>query len=185
MLLVQPYQREYAYRYAQRWALGRNPLFLSFSGIGGDCTSFISQCIYAGSCVMNDTPTFGWYYRTASDRSPSWTGVQYLYDFLTANEGPGPFAQEVGSGELLLGDVIQLGGVDGRFYHSLLVVGFTRHSYLVAAHSYDVWERPLASYSYDRARFLHISGVRADREPGTPPPAEPPCFTGLIAGERI
>ncbi len=185
MLLLQPYRREYAYRYAQRWALGRNPLFLNFSGIGGDCTNFISQCLYAGSCVMNETPTFGWYYHTASRRTASWTGVQYLYDFLTTNEGPGPFAQEVGAGDLLLGDVIQLGDASGRFYHSLLVVGFTSRSYLVAAHSYDAWEMPLTSYFYDRARFLHIPGIRAWREPGVPLPAEPPCFAGLIAGERI
>ena len=60
------YDRAAAVAYARRWALGRNPDYYSFSGIGGDCTSFVSQCIYAGAGVMNFTPVFGWYYISAS-----------------------------------------------------------------------------------------------------------------------
>ncbi len=47
--------------YAHRWAYGRNPAFYDYEHLGGDCTNFASQCIYAGSGVMNFTPTFGWY----------------------------------------------------------------------------------------------------------------------------
>ncbi|HIS96851.1 MAG TPA: amidase domain-containing protein, partial [Candidatus Scatomorpha pullistercoris] len=83
MLKELGYDRQRAVAYARRWAYSRNPLFYNFTGIGGDCTNFISQCLLAGCCVMNCTPTFGWYYRNASDRAPAWTGVQYLYNFLT------------------------------------------------------------------------------------------------------
>ena len=61
---------------------------------------------------MNFTPVMGWYYRSSYDRTPSWTGVEYLYHFL------------------------------------------------VAAHTYDALDRPLSSYIYDTARFIHIDGVR-------------------------
>ena len=74
------YNRQAAYDYAKKWALGRNPAFYDFSAIGGDCTNFASQCIYAGAGVMNYTPTFGWFYRSANDRTPSWTGVEFLYN---------------------------------------------------------------------------------------------------------
>lgn len=53
------YDREAAVAYAKRWAFSRNPAFYDFSRIGGDCTNFASQCIYAGAKVMNFTPTFG------------------------------------------------------------------------------------------------------------------------------
>ena len=82
MLVIKPYLRERAVTYAKKYAFGQNPIFGNFRGIGGNCTNFVSQSIYAGSCVMNYTPTFGWYYVSLDDRSPSWTGVQYFYNFM-------------------------------------------------------------------------------------------------------
>ena len=79
MLLELPYDRQRAVEYAQKWALDRNPLFLDFTGKGGDCTNFVSQCIFAGCGVMNYTPTFGWYFISSDDRAPAWTGVDELY----------------------------------------------------------------------------------------------------------
>ncbi len=156
------YNRQAAYDYAKKWAFGRNPAFYDFSAIGGDCTNFASQCIYAGAGVMNYTPTFGWFYRSANDRTPSWTGVEFLYNFLANNEGAGPFAKEVPLNELEVGDIVQLGRATGDFYHSPVVVGVRRGNIYVAAHSYDAFNRPLSSYRYEQARGIHILGVRKD-----------------------
>ncbi len=156
------YNRQAAYDYAKKWAFGRNPAFYDFSAIGGDCTNFASQCIYAGARVMNYTPTFGWFYRSANDRTPSWTGVEFLYNFLVNNEGVGPFAKEVPLNELEVGDIVQLGRATGDFYHSPVVVGVRRGNIYVAAHSYDAFNRPLSSYRYEQARGIHILGVRKD-----------------------
>ena len=159
------YDRNAAVEYAHRWAYGRNPAYLDFSNIGGDCTNFASQCIYAGAKNMNFTPTFGWFYRTASDRTPSWTGVQYLYNFLTANRGEGPFASETSIFRVKPGDVVQL-LIEGEVYHHTPVIVDIRgkipslNNILIAAHSYDADYRPLASYRAKRMRFLHIEGVR-------------------------
>jgi len=160
MLITLPYNRGRAVLYARRWAFSRNPLFSNFSGIGGDCTNFISQCIYAGSCVMNYTPTFGWYYRSANDRAPAWTGVEFFYNFMTGNDGVGPFAVEVDSDGVTIGDVIQLADETGDYYHTLLITGFEDGTYLVAAHSDDSLDRPLTTYMYATARYLRIEGVR-------------------------
>jgi len=160
MLITKQYDRAQAVAYAQKWAFSRNPAFYDFSNLGGDCTSFISQCVYAGSCEMNYTPTFGWYFITPSDRSPSWSGVPYFYQFMTTNQEIGPFAEDAAPEAIELGDVIQLGDGTGRFYHSLLVTGFSRDSFLVAAHTNDAFNRPLSSYSYRQIRFLHLLGVR-------------------------
>ena len=61
MIVDAAYLRGRAVAYAERWALSRNPLFYDFAGVGGDCTNFVSQCILAGCCTMNFTPTYGWY----------------------------------------------------------------------------------------------------------------------------
>ena len=47
------YNRQKAVAYARRWALGRNPEFYDYNEIGGDCTNFVSQCVYAGIGIMN------------------------------------------------------------------------------------------------------------------------------------
>ena len=154
------YNREAAVAYARKWAFGRNPKYYDFSKLGGDCTNFASQCIYAGAGIMNYTPTFGWFYKSVNDRTPSWTGVEYLYNFLVNNDGPGPFAEEVPLDKLDIGDIVQLGKATGDFYHSPVVVGFSRGRILVAAHSYDVYNKPLYSYSFEQARGIHILGVR-------------------------
>ena len=83
MIHLLPYNRRAAVAYAHKWAFSRNPAFYDFSEIGGDCTNFASQCLYAGTGIMNFTPEFGWYYIDATDRAPAWTGVQYLWDFIS------------------------------------------------------------------------------------------------------
>lgn len=179
MLETYAYDRQHATEYAMRWALGQNPLFYHFAGIGGDCTNFISQCILAGSGVMNDTKTFGWYYHALSDRSPAWTGVQYFYNFITANRGAGPFASVVDRAHVEIGDIVQLGHSDGTFYHTLLVTKRTARELFVCAHSFDAKNRALSSYIYDTARFLHLEGVRRESW------QKPLRFDRLLAGTGL
>lgn len=155
------YNRRKAVDYAEEWAFKRNPKYLDFENLGGDCTNFASQCIYAGSGVMNPTRTFGWYYYTSYDRTASWTGVKYLYNFLVNNEGVGPYAVEVRKDEAQPGDIVQLGRHDGTFYHSPVIVAKDENEIYIAAHTFDAYMRPLSSYYYDKARFLHIVGVRS------------------------
>jgi hypothetical protein len=157
------YNRREAVEYARQWALGRNPRYLDFEKMGGDCTNFASQCLLAGCGAMNYTPTFGWYYRSGNDRSPSWSGVQYLYEFLMRNRSghaPGPYAEEVPLDQAEPGDLIQLGDEEGRFYHSPVVAAVSGGQVLLAAHSFDAWMRPLDTYVYARMRCLHITGAR-------------------------
>lgn len=156
------YDANAAVRYAKLWAFRRNPAYYDFSGIGGDCTNFVSQCLFAGCGVMNFTPVTGWFYKSANERTASWTDVEFFYNFLTQNRGMGPFAAETDMRSLALGDVIQLGRETGDFYHTCIVTGFLFGLPLVAAHSYDAFDKPLASYVFEKARFLHIEGVRTE-----------------------
>ena len=111
---------------------------------------------------MNFTPDVGWYYINADNRSPSWTGVEFLYNFLTENKIRGPFGREVPISEALPGDVIQLTNGE-RFYHSLFIVrvGSTpsEENVLINANSMNAYRRPLSSYDASGYRVIHIDGV--------------------------
>lgn len=181
MLVERRYDRDRALTYAREWAMSRNPLFIDYTGFGGDCTNFVSQCLFAGSCRMNFTPVFGWYYLDADSRTASWTGVQYFYNFLTNNRGEGPFGVEADETDLRVGDVVQLQNEDGAYYHTLLVSGIDSEAgILVAAHSNDAFDRPLSTYTYAAARFLQVSGVRVELDVSTGS-----CFYDLIGGIAI
>ena len=52
-LIEVPYYRDTAVSYADYWAYRRNPNYYSFDSIGGDCTNFVSQALYAANGVMN------------------------------------------------------------------------------------------------------------------------------------
>lgn len=159
---TKPYNRPVATAYAAEWAFKRNPRYLDFEHLGGDCTNYTSQCIYAGSGVMNPTKTMGWYYYSAYDRAPSWTGVQYLYNFMVNNKGLGPFAIETTRDQVEPGDFLQLGTTYGHFYHSPFIVGVDQNEIYVAAHSDDAYMRPLSTYDYGQVRYLKIMGVRTN-----------------------
>lgn len=179
MLVIRSYEREKALLYAERYAFSQNPIFGNFRGIGGNCTNFVSQCVYAGSCKMNYTTTFGWYYISLDDRAPAWTGVEYFYNFMVGNEGVGPFGKEATRDECEVGDVIQLGRKDEGYYHTLIIVGFEDDDILVAAQTDDAFRRPLSTYSYDMARFIKILGVRFEA------PSSSDCFESVFEGLGI
>ena len=166
MLSVKSYDRYRAVEYAKKWALSRNPLFENFTGIGGDCTNFVSQAVYAGSCEMNYTPTFGWYFKSLTDRAPAWTGVEAFYDFFTGSGDfapvalrEGPFGYVTDREYAMLGDVIQLADREGDFYHTLIITGFDGGEILVSAHSDDSLDRPLSTYTNASERIIHIIGI--------------------------
>ena len=156
MIIQKPYNRERAVEYAKTWALSRNPLFYEFTGIGGNCTNFVSQCLLAGSCTMNYTPGVGWYYISPDDRAPAWSSVESLYDFLTQK-------------------FVQYANSEGDWYHTVIITGMNGDEILVSAQSNDALDRPISSYDFATARFLHIEGVNVSLDDDT-------CYSILLRG---
>ena len=159
-MTVFDYDRKSAVDYARKYATTRNPEYYNFDLLGGDCTNFLSQCLFAGSQKMNFKPITGWYYRNLNDRSASWTGVEFFYNFLMDNYGYGPFGALTELDLIQVGDFVQFGQSNGRFYHSAIISEIYATEVLVCAHTFDALDRPLSSYSYDRIRYIHILGVR-------------------------
>lgn len=160
------YNRGKAVAYANEWAYRRNPAYYDFSEIGGDCTNFASQCIYAGCGVMNFRPTYGWYYIGVNDRAPAWTSVKYLYQFLTTNEGAGPYGTIVDLTDAQPGDLAQIRFIGAEdFGHSPIITlvsdPISTNSIEIAAHTTDCNGRPISTYrNVAELRFIHILGVR-------------------------
>ena len=151
------YNKTKAVDYALKWALNYNPNYYDFSSLGGDCTNFASQALFAGAPAMNYKKTFGWYYISLNNRSPSWTGVDEFYNFLINNQESGPHAREISFFEVLEGDFIQLGNQNG-FYHTLIVTGFSNGVPKVCSHSVNRKNALLTDYYYERLRIIRILG---------------------------
>lgn len=67
-----------------------NPAYYNFNSLGGDCANFTSQSIYAGGMPQVVGTAYGmdgWYYKTSSDRSASWTGAAQLRTWMGNNRG--------------------------------------------------------------------------------------------------
>ena len=154
------YNRKDAVHYAHIWWNKRNPNFPNFDGLGGDCTNFISQCLYVGGIQML-TSQKGWFCHSLSNRSPSWSGVNEFFSFATSNSSSfGVRAKQVAMQDLEIGDVIQLRQNKTHFNHSLLVTKISNPAspsgIFVTCHTIDSIDRPLDDYLFQDIRYLKI-----------------------------
>ena len=158
------YDRQKVIEYAKKWAFSRNPKYYNFDSVGGDCTSFASQCIFEGSNTMNYTKNIVWYYINGNSKSPSWSGVEFLYSFLINNKSIGPYGKEVSQNEIEIGDIAQLSFDGNKFEHTLVIVNienkFTLSKIKIASHTFDSLNKAISEYLIQKIRFIHILGVR-------------------------
>ncbi len=160
------YNRTRAVSYAVKHAYQRDLNFFDFTEFGGNCTAYVSQCLFYANKIMNPEKIFGWYYYSSFKRSPSWSGVEFFYNFLINNKTLGPFANLVELHKVELGDVIQL-KFDGfeSFTHTLIVTKInmqksplTPDDVFVSSNTYDVLNKKLSDYDYQNIRVLKIKG---------------------------
>lgn len=158
------YNREKVIEYAKKWAYDRNPQYYDFDNVGGDCTSFASQCIYAGAKIMNYSKQNGWYYISGNNKSPSWSGVEFLYNFLTQNKSVGPYGYQEEQNKIELGDIAQLSFDGNKFSHSLVIVKIQDKTDLnqifISSHTFDSFNKRISEYNFEKIRFIHIDKVR-------------------------
>lgn len=152
------YNRQKVYEYAEKWSHNRNPRYYNYESIGGDCTNFGSQCIFAGCNQMNYAKNIGWYYINGNSKSPSWTVVEFLFKFLISNKGAGPKGKAVNIDKLNVGDIIQLSFDGVKFSHTLVVIknGIGIYNTYIAAHTDDVFGKGIYEYNFKKYRCVHI-----------------------------
>lgn len=166
MLKNKLFSRKDAVDYALEYAINKNPQYFDYTNSGGNCTNYISQCLYAGTKTMNYNKNDGWFYISPSNTSISWANVEPFYNFLTTNKGVGPFASDSTLEIVEIGDIIQLKFSNTLvFSHSLIITKIderTPDGIFICANTKDVKNVPLSHYNYKEYRLIHILGYRVN-----------------------
>ncbi|MGL5674868.1 MAG: amidase domain-containing protein [Cellulosilyticaceae bacterium] len=119
------YNREKAVAYAKQYAITPNTQkWKYYGGYGGDCTNFVSQCLYAGNIPFDnqgEDVMKKWYWYSDDYRTPSWTSADAFKFYMLNNKGYGLVAKLSDLQHMVPGDVIQLGTLE-KTTHSMLVM---------------------------------------------------------------
>lgn len=135
--------------YAEKFALSPNAKYKSFENIGGDCTNFISQILFAGGLKQNNS----W-----KPYTMPWIRVEDLYLYLTKNKLATHLPKE---NSLSRGCVIQFYTPEiGRYFHNgFITYELQNNDFLYCCHSYNKLNYPLSQiypHRYPVLRALKI-----------------------------
>ncbi len=168
----EPYDRQAALAYADRYAMGRSQAWPDYSDYGGNCQNFASQCLLAGGIPMDTAgpDIWKWYGPDPSEstraegRSPSWSGVNQFRGYARDNAGFGLAAlvdAPYYSGQP--GDLIQMGTADS-LYHTVVIRDLVCDNagrtvdYLVHSNTNDMENYPASLYGYSVFSLIRIAG---------------------------
>lgn len=164
------YKRSEAVEYARTWSLYRNPKYKDYDPWGGDCTNYISQCVYAGKIPFDEQggDIMGkWYWYGEYSRTPSWTSADAFSRYILNNNDEnsmnyGIYAVLAEYNELEIGDIVQL-VYEGVAYHTMIVTQVILDNknylldYLICQHTEDLLDYPL-SKKVGEKRYIKILG---------------------------
>lgn len=166
------YDREGALAYAGQYAMGRNGDWVDYTGSGGNCQNYVSQCLLAGGIPMDTqgSAVWKWYGSGLSNapgaegRSSSWTSVTSFRQYAADNTGFGLVAlvdAPYYTGQP--GDLIQMGTGDG-WRHTVIITQTVTDGtgetadYLVDSNTSDMRDYPASLYGYPICSLTHIVG---------------------------
>ncbi len=167
------YNREAALAYSYEYVYTRNSdSYVDYSGYGGNCQNYVSQCLFAGGIPLDivGNDVWKWYdvrisnTNSASGRSSSWTGVDEFVFYAENNTGFGLVAEVDApyySGEA--GDVLQF-GTEGDWRHAVLITQAVCDEdgnvidYLVNSNTANMENYPASLYGYPEAILTKIIG---------------------------
>lgn len=132
-MLLTTYNRTSAKTYAVTYVNSPNTsVWCDYSSSGGDCTNFVSQCLYAGGWSKFNNGSFcstgSWYHNgagkctntsTTKNYSCSWTQAADMQSLLSVSSRVVPANYPASS--LEVGDIIQLKNSSGIAYHTMIV----------------------------------------------------------------
>jgi hypothetical protein len=144
------YNRAAAVLYALRYIQYYNPAYPDWTRLGGDCTNFISQCLYAGGMPMRGVPGTreaaenwnNWFSigneTNVVNVSSTWRGTAAFRDYWQRHASGFRtfFAMDLEAytyGQI--GDVISLLNVGGTPYHMVIIVERQNTDFKVAGHT--------------------------------------------------
>ena len=159
--------------YAKTFSKSYNPLFYSAPG---DCSNFVSQCIWAayGGYDFSSTKISyenirkkyrmvpGTWHGNEGGGTTNWESVENLYNFLCKEKAIGPNGiglnnkktfESLSPSSINLGDVLQFGSVNKRYSHSVYVTyingnGNKYSDIYISQHTADLYNRNLLELIY-------------------------------------
>ncbi|MFR2529637.1 MAG: amidase domain-containing protein [Clostridium paraputrificum] len=142
--------------YARKWANGANPNYNNYSGNGGDCTNFVSQCIEAGgaketkpSTVPNGTNgTTKYWYSDKPKVSTPWIRVTDFHSYWAPKVPDANYAGDTTvSRNGNIGDVVQFrhAGTLTR-WHSMIITKKDSNQVYLTGHSTNRLDYPISKY---------------------------------------
>ncbi len=171
------YNRDAAVAYSNQWVgeteVTRNDsVWETYDYAGGNCNNYVSQCVYAGGIPMDakGNQIWKWYSDTPDStsaktgRSPSWTQVDYFYDYCSDNTGYGIAAEisnNLYSGDI--GDVVIMDWGDG-WSHVVMITQVVKDAngnvtdYLINSNTSDRKNYPLSAYGCVKMSVIRIAG---------------------------
>ena len=174
------YLRNAAYGYANQWFQSRNPHYNDYTGVGGDCANFVSQCLIAGGMSLwQGTNGQGYGVYPDVDRpSESSNGTMpycdYLHQHLTKYEPVNYYYFVSGvnatiPASIQVGDPVIFGNATDRYKHAMLVVAVGAGDLTLAAHTGDTFTASfwdvLNSSSFGVVNFYHIKDAVGPTHP--------------------
>ncbi|CDM68681.1 putative membrane protein [Clostridium bornimense] len=159
--------------YAKTFSKSYNPLFYSAPG---DCSNFVSQCIWAayGGYDFSSTETSyenirkkyrmvpGSWHGNEGGGTINWESVENLYNYLCKEKTIGPNGvglnnkktyESLSPSSINLGDVLQFGSINKRYSHSVYVThingnGSKYSDIYISQHTADLYNRNLLELIY-------------------------------------
>jgi hypothetical protein len=165
------YSRENAVNYALKYGTSPNPAYNYFNVYGqdgGNCTNFVSQCLFNGGIPMDFKSKVPWWYKrngisdsTSDTWSISWSSAHSLYWCLLKRSElglSGLKGEKVTDMTMLdLGDIIFYENMSGRINHSAIITDFYDNIPLISQHTYEAVNIAPFKHNKSRMHFLKIS----------------------------
>ncbi|AWI06515.1 amidase domain-containing protein [Clostridium drakei] len=163
ILRASQYSKSDSVKYALKYALNPNKKYRYFPLIennSGDCSNFVSQCLYAGGAPMIFNSKNPWWYNNIN-QSLSWTLAHSLYWYLKINTElnlPGCKGVETTDiNSLKLGDLIFYENSKKIIFHSAIITGFSQNKPLISQHSREALNISyLKTWKSPKYHFLKI-----------------------------
>lgn len=166
-----PYDGAAAAAYGADWIGRRNPVWDDFTGNGGNCQNFVSQCLYAGGIPRDITGRERWSWTKKDGGLPedtrqenSWINVEAFREYASANRRYGLAARvDMPYYSGAVGDVIQM-GFPQRWSHGVLISQViydedgTVSDYLIHSNTADVKNFPASAYMFPCQSLTKIYG---------------------------
>ncbi len=156
-----PYE---AASYADRYATSYNNNYAHFDG---DCTNYVSQCLYAGGVPMNNTGKIdtGWWYSSSGSLSYSWSNQSYNFDYFSSSNTS--YTNISSNSYIIPGNPVyydwqNASDTTDELDHATICVGYNSSGVpLINSHTLDYYRVPW-KYGYANTKYATIKITNDD-----------------------